>query len=87
MARQSIQRIADVLVSEGLAVWKDNPAHQRAKLIALTGLGNKSLRAIQARQCLWADRVGGQFDEKPLKELSSLLQRFSGTLEDDPLAR
>src|SRR5258708_34293507 len=31
MARQSIQRIADVLVAEEIAVYKDNPAHRRGK--------------------------------------------------------
>src|SRR5258708_1654074 len=64
MARQSIQRIADVLVAEEIAVYKDNPAHRRAKLLTLTSSGEKSLRVIQAWQRVWANRVGGQLGER-----------------------
>jgi len=31
--RQSVQRIADLLVDEGLAEYAPNPAHRRAKLV------------------------------------------------------
>ena len=36
MARQSVQRIADILVDDGLAAYVDNPAHRRAKLLTPT---------------------------------------------------
>lgn len=34
LTRQSVQRLADVLVDEGLCTYLDNPAHRRAKLLA-----------------------------------------------------
>nr|WP_260611178.1 MarR family transcriptional regulator [Streptomyces sp. WAC04770] len=37
--RQSVQRIADQLVREGLAVYRENPAHRRAKLFIATDKG------------------------------------------------
>lgn len=36
MARQSVQRIADILVDSGLAEYSQNPSHRRAKLLAPT---------------------------------------------------
>src|SRR5262249_42038510 len=32
LARQGVQRIADLIEAEGLARYEDNPAHRRAKL-------------------------------------------------------
>ena len=31
VARQSVQRVADILVERGLAEYRDNPAHRRAR--------------------------------------------------------
>src|SRR5919197_2291273 len=36
LARQSVQRVADVLARDGLCAWRDNPRHRRAKLLELT---------------------------------------------------
>lgn len=55
--RQSVQRIADRLVDDGLALYTPNPAHQRAKLLELTPAGRTALRAIQAAQVDWARRI------------------------------
>src|SRR5260221_4084500 len=41
-ARQSVQRLADVLAKEGLVVYKDNPADQSARLLELTPQGGKT---------------------------------------------
>ncbi len=39
LTRQSVQRIADLLVERGLAAYADNPAHRRAKLVTPTSAG------------------------------------------------
>ncbi|TXS30678.1 MarR family transcriptional regulator [Streptomyces sp. ms191] len=36
ITRQSVQRIADLLVAQGLAAYAPNPAHRRAKLLTPT---------------------------------------------------
>jgi len=48
LARQSVQRIADLLVADGLCFYRDNPHHQRAKLLELTAGGRSALYAIDA---------------------------------------
>src|SRR5207248_9221976 len=55
--RQSVQRIADVLVADGLARYSPNPAHRRAKLLELTPPGLEALLTIQAAQAQWARRI------------------------------
>jgi DNA-binding MarR family transcriptional regulator len=85
LARQSVQRIADVLVDEGIAVYKVNPDHQRAKLLALTTSGRKTLHLIRMEQAVWANRVGKEIGERPLKQITALLQPLLGALEVDPI--
>ena len=46
LTRQSVQRVADLLDRDGLAVYEDNPAHRRAKLLDLTLRGREILAII-----------------------------------------
>ena len=58
LARQGVQRLADLLVRDGLAVYEPNPAHRRAKLLRLTPQGRSALHTVQAAQRSWADARG-----------------------------
>jgi DNA-binding MarR family transcriptional regulator len=75
LARQGVQRLADVLVRDGLAVYQDNPAHRRAKLVRLTPEGRTALRTIQTAQAAWADALGARIGEEELRQASILLDR------------
>lgn len=66
MTRQGVQRVADLLERDGLIVYAENPAHQRAKLMVLTDGGKAVLAAIRARQAVWADALGEALGEKRL---------------------
>src|SRR5690242_4288255 len=43
LARQSVQRVADLLEADGLVRYVDNPRHRRARLIRLTDPGRAAL--------------------------------------------
>ncbi len=58
VARQSVQRVADVLCEDGLAEYVDNPKHRRAKLVSATRRGAAVLSEIDARQREWCDEMG-----------------------------
>src|SRR5262245_40490452 len=75
LARQSVQRVADLLVQEGLAVYEPNPSHRRAKLLQLTPRGRATLRTIQAAQRWWADALGAEVGEADLRQASAVLDR------------
>jgi DNA-binding MarR family transcriptional regulator len=57
LARQSVQRIADVLAEEGLCEFLPNPAHQRAKLLAPTDRGWKAIERIRPGVVAWNRRI------------------------------
>lgn len=57
LARQSVQRLANVLVEEGLCEFLPNPAHQRAKLLAPTDRGWKAIDQIRPGVNAWSRRI------------------------------
>ena len=75
LARQSVQRVADLLEADGLAVYQENPGHRRAKLVALTPKGRRALRSIQAAQRVWADRLGAGIGEAELLRAGATLDK------------
>jgi DNA-binding MarR family transcriptional regulator len=76
LARQSVQRVADLLEENGLAEYRTNPAHARADILALTPAGTEVLRTIQASQRVWADALGGAIGEAELKRAAQVCARL-----------
>jgi DNA-binding MarR family transcriptional regulator len=66
IARQAVQRVADLLVEEGLAAYAPNPGHRRAKLLVPTPAGRAVLHRIAVEQVAWADRLGAEIGERKL---------------------
>ena len=91
LARQSVQRTADLLEHDGLVTYVDNPAHQRAKLATLTPRGRKTLEAITTRQIDWVNRIAAGFDARDLQHTIETLRQLRTALEhsarDDERAR
>ncbi|MER6179435.1 MarR family transcriptional regulator [Streptomyces sp. NPDC001652] len=81
ITRQSVQRIADLLVERGLAEYRDNPAHRRAKLLAVTEEGLAAVRRINPGHAAFADRLAGAFGEDELADAVRLMERLSKVLE------
>lgn len=57
ITRQSVQRVADLLVERGLAVYRPNPAHRRAKLLAPTEEGRAAVARIGPGHAAFAERL------------------------------
>jgi DNA-binding MarR family transcriptional regulator len=74
-ARQGVQRHADLLVSEGLASYVENPRHKRANLLEIAVDGIAALRQIQEGQRDWANRLGAEIGEEDLGRASAVLDR------------
>lgn len=88
MTRQGVQRVADDVVGAGLAEYRDNPAHKRAKLLARTAAGNAAVRRISPGHArvasaladdLGVDRLGGIV--AALKDLSAAIDRVAEVAE------
>jgi DNA-binding MarR family transcriptional regulator len=80
LARQGVQRLADLLEADGLARYQDNPAHRRAKLLLLTPEGERVLAAIKARQTVWANALGAEIGESEIRAASAALGKVLGAL-------
>ena len=80
LARQSVQRVADLLERDGLVAYEDNPAHRRASLVRLTPEGRSALRRIQTSQRAWAAAVAEQIGIADLETASRILRRVQDAL-------
>lgn len=84
VSRQGVQRIADLLVDRGLAEYRTNPAHRRAKLLACTEAGYWAIRQISVVTHPWTDRVAGEIGADALRDTLATMQRLIATLETAP---
>jgi DNA-binding MarR family transcriptional regulator len=84
LARQGVQRLADLLVRDGLAVYEANPRHRRAKLLRITPRGRATLWTIQAAQRAWADAVGATLGEADLRQAAVLLDQVRQAVDGRP---
>ena len=75
LTRQSVQRVADVLVEDGLATYEDNPHHRRAKLVRITPRGLSVLHEIRLRQRIWAESLGEEIGASDLRQANATLAR------------
>jgi len=81
LRRQSVQRTADLLATDGVAEYLDNPADRRARLLTLTPRGRRALRAIERAQFEWARNHGEAIGRKRLESAVSALEETIAQLE------
>ncbi|MDX2670023.1 MarR family transcriptional regulator [Streptomyces sp. NRRL_ISP-5395] len=81
ITRQSVQRIADLLVERGLAEYAENPAHRRAKLLRVTGAGREAVSRIGPSHAEFAARLVGELGVEGVVEAVRVLERLSQTLD------
>ncbi|MEU3056619.1 MarR family transcriptional regulator [Streptomyces fimicarius] len=81
ITRQSVQRIADLLVERGLAEYAENPAHRRAKLLRVTGAGREAVSRIGPSHAEFAARLAGELGVEGVAEAVRVLERLSQALD------
>jgi DNA-binding MarR family transcriptional regulator len=87
MTRQGVQRVADLLVREGLAEYLPNPAHRRAQLLTPTPDGRAAIASIGPGHAALADRLAEELGESAFAETVRVLDRLSAALDkvsEDP---
>lgn len=79
-SRQAVQRITDVMVTDGLLSYQSNPKHKRSVLVVLTEEGRTAYQALRDVQDPWAIK---STEDIPIEELDAglrlvrrLIQRF-----------
>jgi DNA-binding MarR family transcriptional regulator len=81
ITRQSVQRIADLLVDKGLAEYRPNPAHRRAKLLQVTDEGLAAVRRIDPAHAAFADRIAAELGVEQFRRTLDHLARLSEALD------
>ncbi len=80
LTRQSVQRVANVLVAEGLCQFLPNPAHRRAKLLRSTERGLKSVQVLGPRVAAWSERVRKLVGDRTLSAATVSIRRLLSAL-------
>jgi hypothetical protein len=81
LTRQGVQRIADLLVERGLAEYRRNPDHRRAKLLACTEAGYWSIRRISLVAHPWGNRIGGEVGAVKLSAALTTMRQLIAIIE------
>lgn len=65
LTRQGVQKTVNVLKSEHLVEFQDNPHHKSSRLVALTPEGQKRLAQMEEIQARWVNELaaGGTVDD------------------------
>ncbi|MGA4840578.1 MarR family winged helix-turn-helix transcriptional regulator [Streptomyces sp. G45] len=80
ITRQSVQRVADLLVRDGLAAYAPNPAHRRAKLLAPTDAGRAAVARIRPGHADLARRLRDAIGPERFAQTAQALEELSAAL-------
>jgi DNA-binding MarR family transcriptional regulator len=81
LARQNVQRLADVLQEEGFVAYNPNPDHQTAKLVCLTDKGQRVVKQIARHQTLWANQVASTVGAADIENALTLIKKLRSRLD------
>ena len=77
LTRQSVQRLADAMVKDGLLVYQVNPHHKKANYAVLTEKGKEVYSIITEIQIPWANKYSKDISVEDLNTTLSVLRRIA----------
>ena len=80
VSRQHMQTVVDALVRDGLAELRDNPAHKRSKLVALTSDGHAWLKKINKQMRAACGEFAELFTARELATAQCVIERLKDAL-------
>jgi DNA-binding MarR family transcriptional regulator len=87
LRRQSVQRLVDAMVADGLLALSENPAHRRARLVDTTDLGRERYAAIMERHRAWSNALSQGLDPVELGAARALVEDLTRRVGDQDEAR
>jgi DNA-binding MarR family transcriptional regulator len=82
-ARQSVQRLADALVADGLATYAPDPDDRRRQIITLTANGNTVLAEMEADFDRWSKRLVQTLGKESVTQTIEHLHELRRVLDAD----
>ena len=80
LTRHSVQRIANLLVDEGLAEYEENPDHERSPIFLLTEKGRSVHLRLGKVQAKWSNYISKNFELDELQNLLNGLRKLKKEL-------
>jgi DNA-binding MarR family transcriptional regulator len=81
LARQNVQRLADILEQEELVEYAPNPDHKRAKLVCLTERGRTTITKLGVCQQSWANSAASGVSAAEIQAATDLMRKLRMRLE------
>jgi DNA-binding MarR family transcriptional regulator len=81
LARQNVQRLADVLQHKGFVEYTPNPDHQRAKLVCPTDKGQRVVKQLARHEALWANHVASTVGAADIQAALTLVRKLRSRIE------
>jgi DNA-binding MarR family transcriptional regulator len=82
-SRQAVQRLADAVVSEGLARYRPDATDRRTQRIELTAAGQRTLEHLEANFDVLAGRLLAQIPAADLEAVCDALERITAVVQAD----
>ncbi len=82
LSRQSVQRLADLLMREGLLEYRENPHHKRAPLVVLTKGGRAAFEAATRKQVEWVNVLAAGVTPENIRAAVELLRELERRLRE-----
>lgn len=76
LARQSVQRLVNEMIEEGLVESRENPNDSRAGLISMKSNGKSRYDAALRRQALWVNQLGRDLSAANLRNCQKVLKEL-----------
>jgi DNA-binding MarR family transcriptional regulator len=80
LTRQSVQRVVNAMVDEGMLSFRDNPHHQRARLVEMTGKGRAAFEAALELQVPWVKALSEGISTQRLLDTREVLMTIGRRL-------
>ncbi|HEY3917196.1 MAG TPA: MarR family winged helix-turn-helix transcriptional regulator [Stellaceae bacterium] len=81
IARQNVQRIADLLIAEGLATLQPNPDHKTSPFLVLTECGRSTFAQLMRHARAYYRELASELSGTELAVLRRSLRRFCDALD------
>lgn len=82
VSRQHIQVIVDRLLAQGLVELRDNPAHRKSSLVALTTKGRQMMKTITAREGMVLPGIAARFSAEQFGAARETLRLLQAVLKE-----
>jgi DNA-binding MarR family transcriptional regulator len=82
ITRQSVRRVVELLVDDGLADYEPNPRHRGSPLVRLTSEGRATLAAITRASLGWRTAAAAGISADALETTRTTLQSLSRLARD-----